>query len=416
MIVGKTGSGKTCAREMLMKAMSRLKQSEAHGEHFQHVEVYPINPLALSNDELYGSFDPATHEWSDGILAKIMRTVCKDESSAQKWILMDGPVDTLWIESMNTLLDDNKLLTLLSGERIMMSPQVSILFEVEDLSQASPATVSRTGMIYFNVEDLGWKPFVKSWQNKRVSGERVDEEVESMLSKCVEKYIDVALTLKRARCKELVQTDQLASVRQLTKLFDAHGVDDSRDVEAVFIFCLIWSIGGSIDHASRILFDGMLHQVMPSKMFPHTPASSQGDTTVFDFFYNCEIHKFVLWEEKIPKYNVPGSDVPFFKIMVPTIDSVRTKHLMKMLLGVGMNALVVGNVGVGKSMIIDSCLSELPEEYTTSKVSFSAQTSSASLQETVEVRLEKRSKGNLAPPGGKKTRARNRRLEHAKKE
>ena len=402
MIVGKTGSGKTCAREMLMKAMSRLKQSEAHGEHFQHVEVYPINPLALSNDELYGSFDPATHEWSDGILAKIMRTVCKDESSAQKWILMDGPVDTLWIESMNTLLDDNKLLTLLSGERIMMSPQVSILFEVEDLSQASPATVSRTGMIYFNVEDLGWKPFVKSWQNKRVSGERVDEEVESMLSKCVEKYIDVALTLKRARCKELVQTDQLASVRQLTKLFDAHGVDDSRDVEAVFIFCLIWSIGGSIDHASRILFDGMLHQVMPSKMFPHTPASSQGDTTVFDFFYNCEIHKFVLWEEKIPKYNVPGSDVPFFKIMVPTIDSVRTKHLMKMLLGVGMNALVVGNVGVGKSMIIDSCLSELPEEYTTSKVSFSAQTSSASLQETVEVRLEKRSKGNLAPPGGKK--------------
>ena len=137
-------------------------------------------------------------------------------------------------------------------------------------------------------------------------------------------------------------------------------------------------------------------------MFPHTPASSQGDTTVFDFFYTCEIHKFVLWEEKIPKYNVPGSDVPFFKIMVPTIDSVRTKHLMKMLLGVGMNALVVGNVGVGKSMIIDSCLSELPEEYTTSKVSFSAQTSSASLQETVEVRLEKRSKGNLAPPGGKK--------------
>ena len=402
MIVGKTGSGKTCAREILMKAMSRLKQSGAHGEHFQHVEVYPINPLALSNDELYGSFDPATHEWSDGILAKIMRTVCKDDSSIQKWILMDGPVDTLWIESMNTLLDDNKLLTLLSGERIMMSPQVSILFEVEDLSQASPATVSRTGMIYFNVEDLGWRPFVKSWQNKRMSGERVDEEVESLLSKCIEKYIDVALTLKRTRCKELVQTDQLASVRQLTTLFDAHTIDDSRDVEAVFIFCLIWSIGGSIDHASRILFDGMLHQVMPSKMFPHTPASSQEDTTVFDFFYNCEIHAFVLWEEKVPKCNVPVDDVPFFQIMVPTIDSVRTKHLMKMLLGVGMNTLVVGNVGVGKSMIIDSCLSELPEEYTTSKVSFSAQTSSASLQETVEVRLEKRSKGNLAPPGGKK--------------
>ena len=85
-----------------------------------------INPLALSNNELYGSFDEGTHEWQDGVLARIMRTVCKDESPDQKWILFDGPVDTLWIESMNTLLDDNKLLTLLSGERISMSPQVHL--------------------------------------------------------------------------------------------------------------------------------------------------------------------------------------------------------------------------------------------------------------------------------------------------
>lgn len=77
--------------------------------------MHTINPLALSNDELYGCFEAATHEWQDGVLARIMRTVCKDETHEQKWILFDGPVDTLWIESMNTTLDDNKLLTLLSG-------------------------------------------------------------------------------------------------------------------------------------------------------------------------------------------------------------------------------------------------------------------------------------------------------------
>lgn len=68
----------------------------------------------------------ATHEWRDGVLARIMRTACKDEASDQKWILFDGPVDTLWIESMNTTLDDNKLLTLLSGKfRLLLAGQLA---------------------------------------------------------------------------------------------------------------------------------------------------------------------------------------------------------------------------------------------------------------------------------------------------
>ena len=115
MIVGRTGSGKSEAWKALQRALARLKKEQPEDERFQKVHVYTINPLALSNDELYGSFDEATHEWQDGVLARIMRTVCKDESPDQKWILFDGPVDTLWIESMNTTLDDNKLLTLLSG-------------------------------------------------------------------------------------------------------------------------------------------------------------------------------------------------------------------------------------------------------------------------------------------------------------
>jgi len=68
----------------------------------------------------------ATHEWQDGVLARIMRTACKDESPDQKWILFDGPVDTLWIESMNTTLDDNKLLTLLSGTCMQVTNTVLI--------------------------------------------------------------------------------------------------------------------------------------------------------------------------------------------------------------------------------------------------------------------------------------------------
>ena len=90
-----------------------------------------------------------------------------DEKPDHKWIVFDGPVDTLWIESMNSVMDDNKVLTLINGERISMPNQVTLLFEVEDLAVASPATVSRSGMVYNDWKNLGWKPFVQSWLSKR---------------------------------------------------------------------------------------------------------------------------------------------------------------------------------------------------------------------------------------------------------
>ena len=138
MLVGSSLGGKTTAWTVLSKAMTRLNKMKV--DDFQAVKPIIINPKAVPSANLYGEYDLQTFEWTDGVLAKVMREVCSDEGLSEKWLLLDGPVDTLWIESMNTVLDDNKLLTLINGERIAMPPQVSLLFEVEDLSVASPAT------------------------------------------------------------------------------------------------------------------------------------------------------------------------------------------------------------------------------------------------------------------------------------
>nr|AML30862.1 axonemal inner arm dynein heavy chain 6 [Marsilea vestita] len=401
MLVGKTGSGKTVAWKTLQRAQGRLKDQGSTD--FEHTHVHIINPLALSNDEIYGTFNRLTNEWIDGVLSNITRKVCCDETTDKKWILFDGPVDTLWIESMNSLLDDNKILTLLNGERISMPSQVSLLFEVEDLSQASPATVSRAGMIYLNVEDLKWWPYAESWLQRKIAAGS-DQVLIKTVRSLLEKYVDKVTEFQKKNCKELVPTDSLCCIITLCTLFDSlatpeNGVAPFEGdsyipmIENWFLFVLIWSIGAGLDEEGRTKFDILLRE-----MDPRYPAAG----IVYDYYLEPKKKTFVPWEEKLSgAYKIPVG-APFFKIQVPTVDTVRTSYILKTLILAKKHAMVVGRVGVGKTIIVQSIVNNLPDTLSSMTINFSAQTSSNSLQDAIEGRFEKRTKGIYAPAGGKR--------------
>ena len=93
-----------------------------------------------------------------GLFSVIMRDLAYMSGDGPKWIALDGDIDPMWIESLNTVMDDNKVLTLASNERIPLNKTMRLLFEISHLKTATPATVSRAGILYINPADLGWNP------------------------------------------------------------------------------------------------------------------------------------------------------------------------------------------------------------------------------------------------------------------
>ncbi|XP_038624757.1 dynein heavy chain 2, axonemal [Tachyglossus aculeatus] len=396
MIVGTTGSGKTVTWRILQAVMSAL--CRAGDPNFNLVREYPLNPKALSLGELYGEYDLSSGEWTDGILSNVMRTACSDEKPDEKWILFDGPVDTLWIESMNSVMDDNKVLTLINGERISMPEQVSLLFEVENLAVASPATVSRCGMVYADYHDLGWKPYVRSWIEKRPKGEA------ETLRHMFDKFIDRILTFKKENCLELVPVAEYSGIISLCKLYSAlatpeNGVNPADGehytnmVELTFVFSMIWSVCASVDEDGRKKMDGFLRE---------TEGSFPNKDSVYDYFVDPKLKNWVHFEEKLPKSWRYPANAPFYKIIVPTVDTVRYNYLVSALVSSKMPILLVGPVGTGKTSIAQSVLQALPPvQWAVLTVNMSAQTTSNNVQNIIESRVEKRTKGIYVPIGGK---------------
>jgi len=191
-LVGPTGSGKTCALEVLAGALTETDE--------KHI-ITKMNPKAVTAAQMFGNLDPATGDWTDGIFAFLWRKAAKAKNT-KTFILLDGPVDAIWIENLNTVLDDNKLLTLANGDRIPMTPEMKAIFEPENLMNASPATVSRMAIIFFSLSVLGWEPLTVSWLQTR------REKEAPFLKELIEKYMGPLLSTLELDCKPVMYSTQ----------------------------------------------------------------------------------------------------------------------------------------------------------------------------------------------------------------
>jgi len=158
MTVGTVGSGKTTIINTLTDALTVNGQTH---------KLFRMNPKSITGAEMYGQMNVVTNEWVPGVFSEIWKRCNNKTHKHISWIICDGPVDAIWIENLNTVLDDNKILTLANAERIPMTENCKIVFEVENLNNASPAAVSRCGIIFVSSTDLSWRPLVETWCRDR---------------------------------------------------------------------------------------------------------------------------------------------------------------------------------------------------------------------------------------------------------
>ncbi|XP_067384444.1 dynein axonemal heavy chain 12 [Channa argus] len=420
MLVGEPFAGKTKVLHVLADTLT-LMNERGYGEE-EKVFFRTLNPKSITMGQLFGQFDPVSHEWTDGIVANTFREFASASTPERKWVVFDGPIDTLWIESMNTVLDDNKKLCLMSGEIIQMSSQMSLIFEAMDLSQASPATVSRCGMIYMEPSQLGWNPLVISWMNT-LPDPLQSPDSRSLLLELFNWLLPPALKMLRKQCREVVSTSNSNTVMSLCRLFEMLLTEpvktDPGDknirtwIMAAFAFSLVWSVGGSCDADSREKFSEFFRVIVAGKKEEHPVPATVGKWDcpmdekglVYDYFYEFKGKgRWVHWNDAIKNVNLGHSKTKVQEIIVPTIDTVRYTYLLDLCITYGVPLLFVGPTGTGKSVYVkEKLMNSLDKDrYLPFFVNFSARTTANQTQNIILSRLDKRRKGVFGPPMGKK--------------
>ena len=230
-LVGPSGCGKSTMLAVLETAMGRMGQ---------RVVRHVMNPKAMERQKLLGWMDYDTREFRDGTLIHASRAVMKESLDTQSWVICDGDIDPEWIESLNSVLDDNHLLTMPNGERIKFNSNVNFIFESHDLQFASPATVSRMGMIFLSEEDVDVRSLVTSWVKKQRA------EAQARLAGWLDELFYQALTWVLECGGDVVKRTKVGLVQ--TALSHLRGVECKPE----FVIGLIRGMGSNLELDKRV--------------------------------------------------------------------------------------------------------------------------------------------------------------------
>ncbi|KAF4765874.1 hypothetical protein N7455_004775 [Penicillium solitum] len=386
MMVGKSGAGKSAAWKILLQAMQRIEGVEG----VSHI----IDSKVMSKESLYGNLDSTTREWTDGLFTGILRKIVdnlRGEDSKRHWIVFDGDVDPEWVENLNSVLDDNKLLTLPNGERLNLPSNVRIMFEVESLKYATLATVSRCGMVWFNadtvtptmmisnyVESLRTKTFEDLDEDSAPAGTAAirTQDAQDTVATILKQFLEVDdLVLKALEeAKKYNHIMEFTDIRALNTLFsllnkacrnvleyNAQHPDFPLDPEQIesymskkLLLTLVWSLTGDCPLNDRKAFGKYITGMSTIDLPP------DGDSSLIDYDVILPKSDWTSWHSQVPTIDINTHSVTQTDVIIPTVDTVRHEDVLYSWLAEHKPLLLCGPPGSGKTMTLFAALRKLP--------------------------------------------------------
>lgn len=387
MMVGDSGSGKSAAWKVLLQALQQVEGVEG--------VCHIIDSKVMSKEALYGNLDSTTREWTDGLFTSILRKIVdnlRGEETKRHWIVFDGDVDPEWVENLNSVLDDNKLLTLPNGERLNLPPNVRIMFEVETLKYATLATVSRCGMVWFSEDTVTPTMVIDNYLDtlREVAMEDLDEDavatgqtaaralaIQATVADLLQAHLMtdnfILAALEHAQGYNHIM--EFTSARVLNTLFsllnktvrdiieyNSQHVDFPLDPEQIESFvskkllvAMVWSLTGDCPLGDRKTFGDYL-----TGLATFGSPIVDGTSSLIDFAVTLPKAEWTPWQNQVPTIEVNTHSITQTDVVIPTLDTVRHEDVLYSWLAEHKPLLLCGPPGSGKTMTLFSALRKLP--------------------------------------------------------
>lgn len=375
MLVGAAGCGKSVIWKLLLDVLLEVDEKENIS--------YVIDCKVMLKDEIYGTLDIVTREWVDGLFTSILRKITSNlrgEISKRIWIVFDGDIDPEWAENLNSVLDDNKILTLPNGERIALPENVRLIFEVDSLKYTTPATVSRCGMVWID-EDIVNLDSLFQYAIDNLADTQLNQP-ESQISdtKVLSIFVsEVESILSPGTLRVIFDKSQLLShimeinlhrylgtfstiLRTYYRKYSKY-VSDSQDlsnfklyVSKSVLLSLVWAFAGDSKLSERENFGTFIAEL---PCFGSMDKLSEG--SYIDYDVKMEDGSWENWLLNVNEISLEPRHISESGVVVPTLDTVRHESLIYSMLNEHRPFVLCGPPGSGKTMILLEALRKSPD-------------------------------------------------------